>query len=144
MSLEPLDKMEKSNNNIPLLFFGMMLVFFVFAALLMMTIFEREKPQIIMKSDIARFGLSKVVTVDFLDKKSGIRSIEVVLLQDNKRAPVFQKQFPRQGYFSGVGPNRTEESFTVNTRSLGFRDGVAEMVVTVKDFSWWMLLLAEF
>ena len=143
MSLEPLDKMEKNKNNIPFLFFGIMIVFFFCAFLLLMMIYEREIPQITLASDISRFGLSKDITIGFQDKKSGIRSIDVVLIQDNKRSSVFQKQFPRQGYFSGVGPNQVGESFTVNTRSLGFRDGVAEMVVTVKDFSWWNWMIGN-
>ena len=129
--------MEKPKNNVPLLFFGIMIVFLVCAFLFLVMIYEREQPRITMISDISRFGLSKDVSVEVNDNKSGIRSIEIVLFQDNKRAPVFQKVFPRQGYFTGVGPRQSIENFTVHTSSLGLREGVAELVVTVTDFSWW-------
>lgn len=137
MSLEPLDKMEQPKGRAPLFAFIIFALFIVLAVVLLMMLYERETPQVAMTGDISRFGLSKDVGFVAKDAKRGIRSIEIVMVQDNKKAPVFAKQFPQHGFLAQVGPREVAETFTVESRNLGFRDGVAELLVTVHDFSWW-------
>lgn len=137
MALEPLDQGEKGKGRAPLLVMvGFALVaLFVVAALV--KLYEREKPQVTLLSDISRFGVSKEISMSVVDEKRGVRSIHVVLAQDKNRKKLLDKTFSQQHLALRAGPNNVEESFTVNSKSLGFRDGVAELEVTVRDFSWW-------
>ncbi len=137
MSLEPLDNMEKPKGSFPLVALGVIFLLLASLAGLFMVLYEREKPQVVLLNDVSRFGLAKEVGMAAIDDKSGVSFLEVVIKQDGKSSSVFKRDYPRQGYLYGAGPQRAEESFVVSGRNLGLRDGVAEMVVTVRDYSWW-------
>ena len=102
--------------------------------------YEREKPQISFHGDIAAFGLSKEVKFTVSDSRSGISLVEIVLLQGNKIAKVYGKEFSRLGFFEHNGPKKLEETVTFEVGALGFTDGKAELQVTVRDFSFWNLM----
>jgi len=102
--------------------------------------YEREKPQISFHGDIAAFGLSKEVKFTVSDSRSGISLVEIVLIQENKSAKVYEKEFSRLGFFEHNGPKKLEETVTFEVGALGFTDGKAELQVTVRDFSFWNLM----
>lgn len=131
MSLAPLDKKEKGKGIAPLYLLTGLLLFLIVAGVALVKFYEREKPQVAMLADISHFGLTKEVAMALTDAKSGVRSVTVLLAQDQKQATLFRKDYPRQAYWGSLGPNRVEESFTVDSRSLGFRDGPAELRITV-------------
>ncbi|MGV1098308.1 M23 family metallopeptidase [Thiovibrio sp. JS02] len=98
--------------------------------------FERELPQVHLAGDVSRLGLAKQVSLAVSDAKSGLRSVRVSLMQGEKNVTVFEKSFPRQGYLSGAGPLKLEEAFEVAGKNLGFKDGEATLLVTVRDYSF--------
>ena len=137
MSLEPLDKVEKTKGKAFLIFFLVMGILIVAAAGVLLVLCERESPQLAMQDEITRIGLSKDISLTIMDDKRGIKSVNVVFKQENKSKEVFEVDYPNEGLVLPTGPKKTEETFTVNSQALGFSDGVAEMVVTVRDYSWW-------
>jgi len=137
MELEPIErKREKPQNSVALyVLLGMVVAMLALAGVAWVG-FEGEEPQLSLTGNVSSIGLAKQISLAATDKKSGIRSVEVVLVQENKKTAVLAKSFPRQGYFNGAGPEKAEESFEVAAKSLGFRDGDAQLLVTVTDFSW--------
>lgn len=137
MSLEPLEKGEHKKHGSPLLSLVVLLLFLVLLGAGFFKLYEREQPQITLLTEVLRIGLSKDISLAAMDDRSGIRSIAVSIRQDDQEAPLEKKVFERQGYLGRAGESRVEVTFTVNSRSLGLRDGVAELIVTARDFSWW-------
>lgn len=99
--------------------------------------YEREKPQINFHGDISTIGLSKEVTFTASDSRSGISLVEIILSQDDKSGTVFRKEFSRQGFFQHNGPKKLKETVILESGALGLADGKAELLVTVRDFSFW-------
>ena len=107
------------------------------AAFVFYKYYEREKPQMSFHGDISIFGLNKEVKFTATDSRSGISMVEILLSQGNKSAKVYGKEFSRQGFFGHNGPGQLKETITIESGSLGFTDGTAELKVTVRDFSFW-------
>jgi len=99
--------------------------------------YEREKPQISFHDDISILGLTKEVKFTISDARSGIRLVEIILTQGDKKAKVYGKEFSRLGFFENNGKKKLNETVTLEARALGFTDGKAELQVTVRDFSFW-------
>ena len=99
--------------------------------------YEREKPQFNFKGDVSVFGVQKEVSFSVSDSRSGISFVEIVLVQDNTSAKIFETAFSRQGFFAHNGPNKLDETFVLEAGAMGFKDGEAELQVTVRDFSFW-------
>jgi murein DD-endopeptidase MepM/ murein hydrolase activator NlpD len=110
------------------------------AAIAFYLYFEREKPQISFHGDISTIGLTKEVKFTVTDSRSGISLVEIVLFQGSKSAKVYGKEFSRKGFFEHNGPKQLKETVTLKSGALGFKDGAAELKVTVRDFSFWNLM----
>jgi murein DD-endopeptidase MepM/ murein hydrolase activator NlpD len=114
---------------------------FLFMALLVVggiafyILYEREKPQVNFIGDISNFGLEKKLSFEVADSRSGIQSIDMMLVQGKNKARIFNRQFIRKGY-AEPGPKRLSETITVDTGPTAFQDGNAELIVTVRDFSF--------
>ncbi|MFC1844582.1 M23 family metallopeptidase [Thermodesulfobacteriota bacterium] len=133
-SFEKMSSKRSAKSTIISLFF---LLLIVAVAIGFYKFYEHEKPQISFHSDISTFGLYKEVNFTVTDSRSGISLVEILLSQNNKDAKVYEKKFSRQGFFEHNGPKRIEEKVTLETGSMGFKDGAAELKVTVRDFSFW-------
>ena len=133
-SLEKMSSKRSAKPTIILLFF---LLFIVAAAIGFFKFYEHEKPQINFQNDISTFGLNKDVNFTVTDSRSGISLVEILLSQNSKSSKLYEKKFSRQGFFGHNGPERLVETVTLKTGSLGFKDGAAELKVTVRDFSFW-------
>ena len=137
MSLEPLDKGENKKS---MTSFFVLLVFLFLLGLalaVLYKLYERESPGFSWQTDISHFGIEKELMFNATDAKRGIRSVTVSMTQDKKEINIFDKNFTDTGVIFPTGPKRVDETFPVNLRTAGFRDGVAELMVTVHDFSWW-------
>jgi murein DD-endopeptidase MepM/ murein hydrolase activator NlpD len=138
MSLNTYDKRAKK---------GISPVFLVIPVLILLAavavgviLHEGEAPQIQLSNEPDYLGSRETISLIASDRKSGIRSIEVILSQGEKESKLFEKSIDRQGYFSKSGPNRLESEFEIDTKGLGFAEGDAALVVMVRDFSWRSLL----
>ena len=134
---DSLDKMSSKRSAKSTIISLFILLLIVAAAIGFFKFYEQEKPQISFHDDISIFGLNKEVNFTVTDSRSGISLVEILLSQGNKSAKVYRKKFSRQGFFEHNGPERIEEKVTLKTGSMGFKDGAAELKVTVRDFSFW-------
>ncbi|MHB1015568.1 MAG: M23 family metallopeptidase [Desulfurivibrionaceae bacterium] len=137
MNLEPFAKAKKNKSAFPLLVLGGAGLLGLVLATFFWLAGDMGKPQVVISGDSAHIGLTRKISFAASDAKSGLRSVQVVLTQDNKKAVLFEKVYPRRGYFSGAGPKKIEQAIEITPKTLGFKDGPAELVVTVADFSWW-------
>jgi murein DD-endopeptidase MepM/ murein hydrolase activator NlpD len=99
--------------------------------------YEREKPQIVFHGDISTFGQTKELKFTVTDTRSGISLVEMILAQDDKSAKIYGKEFSRQGFFEHNGPKKIDETISLESKTLGLTDGKAELLVRVRDFSFW-------
>jgi murein DD-endopeptidase MepM/ murein hydrolase activator NlpD len=107
------------------------------AAIAFFKYYEREKPQMNFQGDITTFGLNKEVRFTVTDSRSGISLVEILLTQGNKSTKIYEKEFSRLGFFEHNGPKHLEEAVTLKSGALGFKNGAANLKVTVRDFSFW-------
>ncbi len=99
--------------------------------------YEREKPQISFLGDISTFGRTRELQFTAADARSGISLVEMSLAQGDKNVRVYRKEFSRLGFFENNGPKKLEETVTVESGALGLTDGKADLLVKVRDFSFW-------
>jgi len=137
MDFDQFDKVAKNRNVLPSLILAGVGVVVLALAVLFWLGGEWEKPQVVINGDISHLGLSRQISLLASDAGSGLRSIEVALVQEGKKAVLLARSYPRAGYFSGAGPGKVEEVVEITPKTLGFKDGAGELVIKVTDFSWW-------
>ena len=137
MNLDPFDKVVKSRRALPSLILGGVVLLALALAAFFWLVGEMEKPQVVLAGDSSHLGLTRQISLVASDAKSGLRSIEVTLVQEGKKAQLLERTYPRAGYLSGAGPKKIEETLEITAKALGFKDGAGELVVRVADFSWW-------
>ncbi len=98
-------------------------------------LFETEKPQITVKQDIKFLGGPMKLPLQAVDKRSGIKQVVVTLEQKGAIYQLFNKSFPRQAWLSKAGPAEVNETIQLDARRSGAKEGTAELVITVNDFS---------
>ncbi|HSH12678.1 MAG TPA: M23 family metallopeptidase [Desulfurivibrionaceae bacterium] len=98
---------------------------------------EWGRPQVVLGNDLARLGRSRELSLALNDGGRGLRSVEVVLVQGGKAAKVFERTYDRQGFLGLSGPAGIEEKIKVSPAELKFTDGAAQLLVKVRDYSWW-------
>jgi hypothetical protein len=134
---DSIERLSAKKSPKSLIFTLLFLVLMVASGVAFFILFEREKPQISFSGDLSSFGLQKKLNFVVTDSRSGIQSIEISLNQGDNKARIFSRQFPRQGYSANAGPNRIEETITVDAGPTAFKDGGAELIATIRDFSLW-------
>ena len=90
---------------------------------------EREKPTITLNQEIIGIGKQKNIGITFVDRKSGLSSLIVEIVQDNKGQILASDNIPSRG---------TKEKIlqlTIDTAALQLHDGPAMINVTAKDFA---------
>lgn len=142
MTMEPLENMERVKRKGGRSLMFMLVSVIILAAIIgvLITLHERESPQISLLSDTPYIGVAGEILFSVTDMRSGVRSVEVFLEQGDNKVRLLDKDFARQGYFSRSGPNRVEESIKLDTPALGLQEGRAGLVVKARDFSFWKLM----
>lgn len=90
---------------------------------------EWESPRVSVEKAFDTIGASKDVTVVVSDKRSGIRSYEVALVQGGKRFVAAREEFAEKGL------HERRAAVTITPRKLGLKDGDAVFTVTAIDHS---------
>ena len=98
--------------------------------------FEWERPAIILDAEVAHLGQKSKVEVTVSDGGSGLREVKAVVIQGKKEAVVLERQMGRSTVLSRGVPS-LKETIEIDTAALGLSDGPAELVITVRDLSWW-------
>lgn len=121
----------------PALFGILFLLVLVVGIGALLRLYEFEKPQLSLLSDTSLLGSSADISIGVTDEKSGIQEVQVFLVQGQKRFKVHGRKNVRQSYLMQAGPVTMEETFPLDTASLGFDDGRADIEVIARDFSFW-------
>lgn len=137
MKLDPFAKGTKKGSALPLLILGGAVLLGLALVIFIWLVGEMEKPQVVLDGESSHLGLAGKISFLASDAKSGLHSSEVVLMQENKKAVLLEKTYPGTGYLSGGGPKKIEEATEINPKTLGFKDGTAELMVKVVDYSRW-------
>ncbi len=113
------------------------LLFLVLAALAVAAyfVFEMERPSLKLADTIQTIGNATELGLSALDRKSGLSLIEVSINQGEKSVPLYEKRFPRQGWFANAGPGEFSARVTVQARKAGLQEGPAELRITLRDQS---------
>lgn len=99
--------------------------------------FEREKPEVTIEGEVDLVGLKKNYTLSANDRDSGLRKVEIKVLQKDLEKTIMAETFKRQGKRPSAGPENWKTTFSLDTEELGLQDGPAELVVSVRDYSLW-------
>jgi len=119
--------MKKPN---PYMWVSLLTVILIVAALFLFTPqFELVKPVIKPVTSLEMIGQKKIVSINASDDKSGIRHIDISIVQEDKRHTLASLDFLEKRVL--------EKPVTVeiNPLHLKFRDGEATLIVTAKDYS---------
>ena len=103
-----------------------------FAAFLL---FEFEHPSLVLDKQIKYLGGTIDLPLHVADKKSGISALTIALTQGETSAILMERHFPRQAWFKPAGPQILNEKVTIDAQKAGIKQGEAELVISVRDFS---------
>lgn len=115
--------------------FTLLLVIIAGGAFAGFILFETEKPQVVFEKEISFLGGPVELSFQAADQKSGIKQIIVTLEQNGGIYQLFNKSFPRQSWLSKAGPGKVNETITLDSQHAGAKNGKADLVFTVQDFS---------
>lgn len=98
-------------------------------------LFEFEKPTLALEKQIKFLGGTIELPLHAADQKSGIRSLTINLTQGETEATLLERRFQRAAWFKSAGPRTLKEKVVIDAQKAGIRQGEAELVVSVRDFS---------
>ena len=97
--------------------------------------FETEAPKVSIDKELKFLGGPVEIPFQAVDQKSGIKQIVITLEQEGGIFQLFNKSFPRQAWLSKAGPAEVKETITLDAKHAGAKEGKAELVFAVNDFS---------
>lgn len=115
--------------------FTLLILIIAAAAVVGFILFETEKPQLLVDKDIKFLGGPVEIPFKAIDQKSGIKQVVITLEQDGGIFQLFHKSFPRQAWLSKAGPGEVKETISLDAKRAGAKEGKAELVITINDFS---------
>ncbi|MHB8789180.1 MAG: M23 family metallopeptidase [Desulfobulbaceae bacterium] len=98
-------------------------------------LFEREKPQITLQHDIRYLGKQTEIPFSVTDRKRGLRSVAVAVVQNGEEQELMTQSFDRQSWLGEAGPRQTESKALFELAKTKLKEGPAEIVITARDFS---------
>ncbi|MFO7761510.1 MAG: M23 family metallopeptidase [Desulfobia sp.] len=115
------------------------IVFMVLIAVIVVFLFyfEREKPEVVIKGEPGLVSLEQDYTLSLADHKSGLRHAEVKVVQNDLEKLIKEKNFQRQSSLPSAGTERWQTNISLDIEKLGLKDGPAELIIEVSDFSLW-------
>jgi murein DD-endopeptidase MepM/ murein hydrolase activator NlpD len=99
------------------------------------TYFEGEKPLIDVHTLPSYIGKKAALSLTVSDKKSGLRSIRMKLIQGGTEKGLFAKDFPRQGRNGTGGTQKEEITLSIDANALKLKEGEATLKITATDYS---------
>ncbi len=98
--------------------------------------FENEPPQATLEITSPYLGKNSAIEITAIDNKSGLKSVEVLAVQQKNVHVLYQKENPRTRYRCPVGPREESAKIAIDSKKLGFSEGPIELKVIVTDFSF--------
>jgi hypothetical protein len=97
--------------------------------------FEREKPVVTLQKEISYLGKQTEIPFSVTDKKRGLRSVAVSVVQNGEEQELMAQNFDRQSWLGEAGPAQTESKALFDLVKTKLKEGPAEIVITARDFS---------
>jgi murein DD-endopeptidase MepM/ murein hydrolase activator NlpD len=102
---------------------------------LFVTYFEGEKPVIVGNDIPAYIGKKTNLNIAISDARSGLRSINIMLIQNGKEKKLFSKDFPRKQKDGSGGTAKEDVAISIAPKALKLKDGEAVIHTIVTDYS---------
>lgn len=115
--------------------FFLLIVLILGAGVAGFILFETEKPSIAPGKNIEFLGSNVELPLIVSDDRSGIRSVVIALDQDGQTSQLFNRFFQRKAWLQSAGPASVKETVVIDAKKAGAKDGKAELVIVVRDFS---------
>lgn len=136
MELEPMERSGNSGPRLPLLVLAGIALFLLLGMGVLVKLNERSLPTVKLVGEIERLGQEINLGIEAADVGRGLRSISLALRQGDQQTLLLEREFPSQGFFQ-AGPAAFHETVALAGRDLKLREGTADLIVTVRDYSWW-------
>ncbi len=91
-----------------------------------------DDPVVLLKTPVEVVGAKTALTLEAGDENSGLKEVRITFSQDGQEKVVLEKKFPP----GGEPGSKVEIPFTLEPKALGFKEGKATLVATVRDRSW--------
>ncbi len=137
MGLLSASKSSRAKSGGSAIFIAVLLIIFMIAAALLFYVNEREQPTIVPTPLPPLLGSLTDIHFEAADQKSGLRHVQVTIVQNNKSVSLIDKIFPRRSWIGQSGPREMAFTVTLDTVSLGLADGPAEVIINARDYSYW-------
>ncbi|MCP4668285.1 MAG: M23 family metallopeptidase [Deltaproteobacteria bacterium] len=98
-------------------------------------IFEGEKPSIKIEPLPDFLSGNREFKLTVSDRKRGLRSVEVSLIQEGRKTEILEKKFPFIGLFNSDGFRSFETGFSIDPKKRHLEQGGAHLEVRVRDYS---------
>ncbi len=141
MTLTKKSKSGRLSKSLILIFLGMIVGASVYITLVY---FEKSPPVVQLEGNIQYLSKEGSFKLSADDQQSGLRSIRLILQQNEKEYILFDKEFPRQGYSGKMGPSSYSQKVDFNYNKSGLQDGEAVLILTVRDYSFRNTLSGNF
>jgi murein DD-endopeptidase MepM/ murein hydrolase activator NlpD len=115
--------------------FLFILILIIAGAVAGFILFETEKPIVSLKDDITYLGKSSEIPFQVTDRRSGIKSITFQIEQKGNSKELYKKTYERRTWMNGAGPDEVQDKAVFDNAKAKFKDGEAELIITVQDFS---------
>lgn len=104
MGLLSASKSSRAKSGGSAIFIAVILVIFVAVAAVLFYVNEREQPTITPAPMPPLIGTLTDLYFEAADQRSGLRHVQVTVVQDNRSVSVVDKIFPRRSWISQAGP----------------------------------------
>lgn len=103
-----------------------------------LTIFwlDWESPQVQLSPDIKVLGVETTFAVKAQDQESGLKKLRVILQQPELSQVIMDRDFPGS-WLGGGQEHRFEASLVLKAKTLGLKEGPAQLTISARDYSWW-------
>ncbi len=98
-------------------------------------LFETEGPRLEMDKELTYLGGPVDIAFQAVDQRSGINAITITLKQESDTFQLFHRSFQRRAWFTMAGPSEVQETIRLNAQKAGAKEGKAELIIVVTDFS---------
>ncbi|HDM09848.1 MAG: M23 family metallopeptidase [Deltaproteobacteria bacterium] len=101
----------------------------------LVVIFEGEKPLAILEPSPYYISGPKEFHVKVADKKSGLKSLSIRVVQEGRKVIVLDRKFPYKGLLNKEGEHEFEKSFVLDPSVFDLGQGGIELILEARDYS---------
>jgi murein DD-endopeptidase MepM/ murein hydrolase activator NlpD len=97
---------------------------------------ESKCPIVEQNQELKFLNKSKSLSFKIVDDRSGIHSINIMLLQDNLQKEIYTEEFPGNIFWIKSKIKEKDIHISLNPAETKLKEGPATLIITAKDFSY--------